>query len=49
MSEENNILDFATKFKEKTENHKYRHIPPEILQEIEENIKLEDYQAFFRV
>ena len=49
MSDDNNIVDFAIKFKEKTDNNKYKHIPPEIMQEIENNLKPEDYQAFFRV
>jgi len=49
MSDDTNILDFAHRFKEKTDGNKYKHIPPEILEDIEDKLKPEDYQAFFRV
>ena len=49
MSDDNKILDFAIKFKEKTNNKKYKHIPPEIMEELETNLNPDDYQAFFRV
>ena len=49
MADDTKVLDFVSKFKEKTESHKYKYIPPEILKELETNISTEDYQAFFRV